>query len=150
MENSLNLKVDFDNKTFNVENNADFYYANFFVHVFGKTARQQEINFSYAVKEASTLIFHNDSPKIVSYWNGVSFADQIVNLIPNTNYVVECVINDFEFVFDFTTPYPPKPFDSWIWNESSLMWEASVEYPDDGGVYTWDEETTSWLAIDAS
>jgi len=41
---------------------------------------------------------------------------------------------------------PPKPqgFDSWVLNESSCLWEAPVEYPDDGQIYTWNEETTSW------
>jgi hypothetical protein len=39
---------------------------------------------------------------------------------------------------------PPKPFDSWVLNESSCLWEAPVEYPDDGQIYTWNEDTTSW------
>src|SRR6056300_1660069 len=41
---------------------------------------------------------------------------------------------------------PPKPqgFDSWTLNESSCLWEAPVEYPDDGEMYTWNEDTTSW------
>lgn len=39
---------------------------------------------------------------------------------------------------------PPKPFDSWVLNETSCLWEAPVEYPDDGEQYTWNEDTTSW------
>ena len=41
---------------------------------------------------------------------------------------------------------PPKPqgFDSWVLNESSCLWEAPVAYPDDGQMYTWNEDTTSW------
>jgi len=39
---------------------------------------------------------------------------------------------------------PPKPFDSWVLNETSCLWEAPVEYPDDGERYTWNEDTTSW------
>ena len=41
---------------------------------------------------------------------------------------------------------PPKPqgFDSWTLNETSCLWEAPVEYPDDGQMYTWNEDTTSW------
>lgn len=39
---------------------------------------------------------------------------------------------------------PPKPFDSWVLVESSCLWEAPVEYPDDGERYNWNEETTSW------
>ena len=39
---------------------------------------------------------------------------------------------------------PPKPFNSWILDETSCLWEAPVAYPTDGERYTWNEETTSW------
>jgi len=42
---------------------------------------------------------------------------------------------------------PPKPFDSWILNENSCLWEAPVAYPNDGQQYEWNEETTSWDLI---
>lgn len=38
---------------------------------------------------------------------------------------------------------PPKPFQSWILNEDSCLWEPPEEYP--GGDYYWNEETTSWV-----
>ena len=43
---------------------------------------------------------------------------------------------------------PPQPFASWTLNETSCLWEAPVAYPDDGGMYTWDEETTNWVAVE--
>lgn len=42
---------------------------------------------------------------------------------------------------------PPKPFASWVLNETSCLWESPVAYPTDGARYEWDEATTSWLAI---
>ena len=39
---------------------------------------------------------------------------------------------------------PPKPFDSWTLNENSCLWEAPVAYPDDGQMYTWNEESGTW------
>jgi len=42
---------------------------------------------------------------------------------------------------------PPKPFDSWTLDETSCLWQAPVEYPDDGERYVWNEETTSWDLI---
>lgn len=42
---------------------------------------------------------------------------------------------------------PPKPFNSWTLNENSCLWEAPVAYPEDGQMYTWNEETTSWDLI---
>lgn len=40
---------------------------------------------------------------------------------------------------------PPKPFNSWVLNESTCLWEAPVPYPDDGNRYVWNEETLSWI-----
>ena len=39
---------------------------------------------------------------------------------------------------------PPKPFASWTLDEGTCLWEAPVSYPGDGGIYTWNEDTTSW------
>jgi hypothetical protein len=43
---------------------------------------------------------------------------------------------------------PPKPYDSWILNESTCNWEAPVAYPTDGKLYTWDESIKNWVALD--
>ena len=42
----------------------------------------------------------------------------------------------------------PKPFNSWILNETTCLWEAPVVYPDDGERYTWNETTTTWDLIE--
>ena len=39
---------------------------------------------------------------------------------------------------------PPKPFNSWILNEAICQWEAPIAMPNDGHIYTWNEETISW------
>ena len=41
---------------------------------------------------------------------------------------------------------PPKPYPSWVLNETSCVYEAPVAMPTDG-LYTWNEETTSWDLI---
>ena len=40
----------------------------------------------------------------------------------------------------------PKPYPSWLLNETSCLWEAPVARPTEG-LYTWNEETTSWDLI---
>ena len=42
---------------------------------------------------------------------------------------------------------PPQPYDSWVLNETSCLWEAPVAYPTDGQPYGWNEETTTWDLI---
>lgn len=44
---------------------------------------------------------------------------------------------------------PPQPFPSWVLNETTCLWDAPVPYPDDGQRYLWDEDTVSWVQIDA-
>lgn len=39
---------------------------------------------------------------------------------------------------------PPKPFDSWILNETTCLWDAPIEYPSDGQRYSWNEELGTW------
>jgi hypothetical protein len=39
---------------------------------------------------------------------------------------------------------PPKPFNSWILNDDTCLWEAPVPYPTDDKVYNWNEDTLSW------
>jgi len=43
---------------------------------------------------------------------------------------------------------PPKPFDSWLLNEETCLWEAPTPYPTDGQNYNWDEETQDWIEND--
>lgn len=42
---------------------------------------------------------------------------------------------------------PPQPYNSWTLNEESCLWEAPVAYPEDGQMYVWNEETTSWDVV---
>lgn len=43
---------------------------------------------------------------------------------------------------------PPQPFNSWILDEQTCLWNAPVPYPTDGKVYTWDEPTLSWKEVE--
>ena len=45
---------------------------------------------------------------------------------------------------------PPKPFLSWILNETSCLWEAPVAMPTDGKMYNWDEDSGSWKEATAA
>lgn len=42
---------------------------------------------------------------------------------------------------------PPKQFDSWILNEDTCIWNPPVEYPSDGKIYSWREESLSWVEL---
>ena len=48
---------------------------------------------------------------------------------------------------------PPKPYASWVLNETTCLWDSPVPYPTDVGTpdapkrYTWNETTKAWDLI---
>lgn len=40
---------------------------------------------------------------------------------------------------------PPKPFNSWLLDETTCRWNAPVAYPNDGKTYVWDENVVNWV-----
>tara|TARA_R100000773_G_scaffold23816_1_gene20977 strand:+ start:1312 stop:1755 length:444 start_codon:yes stop_codon:yes gene_type:complete len=39
----------------------------------------------------------------------------------------------------------PKPYDSWVLNETTCDWDAPISEPSDGKNYKWDESSNSWV-----
>ena len=42
---------------------------------------------------------------------------------------------------------PPKPYPSWVLDETTCQWGAPTPMPVDGKMYSWNEETLSWSEI---
>lgn len=61
------------------------------------------------------------------------------------------------FTYDETLDafIPPKPFESWILDEETCLWQPPIALPsdakispdDNGKIYQWDEPTLSWLEV---
>jgi hypothetical protein len=43
---------------------------------------------------------------------------------------------------------PKKPFNSWILNEDTCIWEAPVAMPINDNKYTWNESTLTWDIVE--
>lgn len=43
---------------------------------------------------------------------------------------------------------PPQPYPSWLLDEATCRWEPPVPYPNDGEMYTWDEDTQTWEPVE--
>lgn len=39
---------------------------------------------------------------------------------------------------------PPKPYNSWVLDETTCQWKAPIPMPQDGNMYMWNEDTQSW------
>ena len=83
----------------------------------------------------------------VHYTDGVPSADQSKALRKNyagLGYTYDAGRDAF---------IPPKPYNSWVLNETTCLWDAPVPYPTDVGTeenpkrYTWDEEAVNWVEV---
>lgn len=65
-------------------------------------------------------------------------------------------VSDLHFRYNFAAPgmrydatldafIPPQPFPSWTLNPETALWDAPVPMPAEGGPWTWDEKTLSWV-----
>ena len=50
------------------------------------------------------------------------------------------------YSWDGTGFAPPQPYPSWSLDEN-YVWQPPTPYPDDGNLYEWDEDTTSWVEV---
>lgn len=41
----------------------------------------------------------------------------------------------------------PKPFSSWVLDESTWLWEAPIAMPTDGKKYKWNESIANWEEV---
>ena len=42
---------------------------------------------------------------------------------------------------------PPKPYNSWVLNEDTCLWNAPTPMPTDGKPYRWNEDNLNWEEI---
>ena len=43
---------------------------------------------------------------------------------------------------------PPQPYSKWTLNETTWLWEAPEEYPDDGKRYVWNDNKGEWEEVE--
>lgn len=51
------------------------------------------------------------------------------------------------YLFDGVGFYAPQPYPSWTKDVETYLWQAPVAMPTDDKIYTWNEDTTSWVEL---
>ena len=51
----------------------------------------------------------------------------------------------YSYNADIDAFVPPKPYASWLLNETTAQWEAPVAMPTDGAMYLWNEDNQQWV-----
>jgi hypothetical protein len=74
----------------------------------------------------------------VTRWKQTSYNGTIRYNYAGIGYQYDAIRNAF---------ISPKPYASWVLNETTCQWIAPAAYPRDEKMYQWDEPTTSWVEI---
>jgi len=119
-------------------------------------------------KVIEVLSVHNnvlkDSNGVEQEVNGIDFLTKLTGypLWKQTSYNTHGGVHDnggtplrknhagIGYTYDETRDafIPPKPFNSWILNEDTCLWNAPVAKPQDDNRYSWNEQTLSWDIIE--
>ncbi len=77
-------------------------------------------------------------------WKQTSYNSNFRNVFAGIDYIYDSTNDVF---------YEPKPFESYVLNTTTWLWDAPLTYPTDGNMYIWDEDayqadnTTGWVRI---
>lgn len=41
----------------------------------------------------------------------------------------------------------PKPFESWVLNEDTYLWDPPIPYPEGDDIYRWNEDAGEWSLV---
>ena len=41
----------------------------------------------------------------------------------------------------------PQPYNSWLLDEDTCLWQAPTAYPEGDAMYTWNEDTLAWVEV---
>ena len=92
-----------------------------------------------AITEKSGLDFINKLYNTRDVWKQTSY---------NNNFRKNYAGIGYTYDEDRDAFIPPKPFNSWLLNEDTCIWEAPVAYPQDNNEYKWNEQNQSWDLIE--
>ena len=101
----------------------------------------QVVSNDIALTEQAGVDFLNNLYNTRDVWKQTSYNGNIRKNFAGVGYTYDQSRDAF---------IAPKPFNSWILNETTCQWEAPVALPDTENRYNWNEETTSWDLVDNS
>ena len=97
-----------------------------------------EPDFSFPDTEPLGRVFISQTLGLPGIWKQTSFNNSFRKNYAGIGYTYDEQRDAF---------IPPQPFNSWILNEDTCLWEAPIPYPADGNPYLWNEENGEWELI---
>tara|TARA_R100001086_G_C11694338_1_gene219516 strand:- start:34 stop:411 length:378 start_codon:yes stop_codon:yes gene_type:complete len=98
-----------------------------------------------ATTEQAGMDFLNNLYNTRDVWKQTSYNTQGgVHMLGGTPFRKNYASKGYFYDQEKDAFIPPKPYASWTLNESTCRWDSPVDYPDDGKIYDWNEETQQW------
>ena len=92
-----------------------------------------------ATTEQAGIDFLNNLYKTNDVWKQTSYNNNIRKNFAGIGFTYDETRDAF---------IPPKQYNSWILNETTCLWEAPVDYPDDEQEYVWNETNEQWELLE--
>jgi len=110
-----------------------------------KVERVEKVSNSIALTEQAGVDFLNSLYKTNDVWVQTSYNTRGgVHILDGTPFRKNYAGIGFKYDQTRDAFILPKPYNSWILNETTCLWEAPVAYPTDGQVYDWNETNQNW------
>lgn len=93
-------------------------------------------NLSFPESESVGIEFLKSWNEPDIYWKQTSYNGNFRKNYAGIGYLYDVTKDAF---------ISPKPFNSWVLDESTCKWKPPIEYPNDGKEYIWDESSVSWI-----
>lgn len=100
-------------------------------------------------KVIRVLVGDNDAPNEGYDWFVENLGGRWIKTSYNGNIRKNFAGIGYYFDEQLDAFIPPKPYDSWILNEETCLWESPVPYPADEKPYYWNDRNLSWVPVDA-
>ena len=141
---TLNWEVTFDNL---VHNYADLFIG--FTHE-APVVEFKDLKFKYELRQGENIkqygVFPPPNTIYIRTDQSYLVIERLDLQIETTYELYLWVENDkqsFETTVSFTTPRPPQPYSSWIWDGET--WNAPLPHPEGGNPCMWNEENQEWI-----
>jgi hypothetical protein len=147
--------ADISKKTWTFENsgntNKQFYFS--FRDNGKKQVEFENLNFGIIVLENNKKVFEESFPKEgCSYISSDQDSLDMISLDMiklGKSYKVNVWAKNkgdaWEDILIVDVPITEKVYDSWSWDENLESWVAPKNYPQDGNLYQWDEQSQEWI-----
>lgn len=93
------------------------------------------------------IIGDNDLPNEGYDWVVENLGGRWVQTSYNNNFRKRFAAVGMTYSEELDAFIPPKPFESWTFNNETADWDAPKPFPADGKLYYWDEENLDWAEV---